>query len=150
MKIEKFCPSVEQCTLMRSSGFLSLFPLSQATTASRESIFFFFEIFQNSFEKFCPSVPWDSPVRYFWVIFAFLDFRVELGFRGRFLTVRPGSQLLGRPAGARSILITSYRMPPHKIVSDLIFDRRADFRVLGRSPAVRLESSTIRPPETFS
>ena len=109
-----------------------------------------FEIFQNPFEKFCPSVPWDSPVRHFWVIFAFLDFRVKLGFRGRFLTVRPGSRLLGRPAGGRSILITSYRMPPHKIVSDSIFDCRAGFRVSGRSPAVGLESLTIRPPETFS
>jgi hypothetical protein len=39
-----------------------------------------FEIFQNPFEKFCPSVPWDSPVRHFRVIFAFLDFRAELGF----------------------------------------------------------------------
>ena len=91
-----------------------------------------FEIFQNPFEKFCPSVPWDSPVRHFWVIFAFLDFRVELGFRGRFLTVRPGSRLLGHPAGGRPILITSYRMPPYKIVSDSIFDLRADFRVSGR------------------
>ena len=135
---------------MRSFRFLSLFPSRQAATASRESIFFFFEIFQNPFEKFCPSVPWDSPVRHFWVIFAFLDFWVELGFRGRFLTVRPGSRLLGHRSGGRSILITSYRIPPHKIVSDSIFDRRADFRVSGRSLTVGLESVTIRPPETFS
>jgi hypothetical protein len=108
-----------------------------------------FEIFQNPFEKFCPSVPWDSPVQHFWVIFAFLDFRVELGFRGRFLTVKPGSRLLGHPAGGRSILITSHQMLPYKIVSDSIFDLRADFRVSGRSPAVGPESSTIRLPETF-
>jgi hypothetical protein len=109
-----------------------------------------FKIFQNPFEKFCPSVPWDSPVRHFWVIFAFLDFWVELGFRGRFLTFKPGSRLLGHPAGGRSILITSYRTPPYKIVSDSIFDLRADFRVSGLSPAVGPESSTIRSPETFS
>jgi hypothetical protein len=121
LKIEKFCPSVEQCTLMRSSRFLSLFPLRQAATASRESIFFFSKFFKNPFEKFSPSVPWDSPVRHFRVIFAFLDFRVELGFWGRFLTFKPGSRLLGHPAGGRSILITSYRTPPYKIVSDSIF-----------------------------
>ena len=109
-----------------------------------------FEIFQNPFEKFCPSVSWDSPVRHFWFIFAFLDFRVELGFRGRFLTVRPGFRLLGHPAGGRSILITSYRMSPHKIVSDSILDLWADFRVSGRPSAVGPEFSTVRPPETFS
>ena len=39
-----------------------------------------FEIFQNSFEKFCPSVPWDPPVRHLLVVLVFLDFWVELGF----------------------------------------------------------------------
>ena len=134
---------------MRSSGFLPIFPSRQAATASRESIFFFFEIFQNSFEKFCPSVPWGSPVRHFWVIFAHLDFRIELGFRGRFLTVRAGSRLLGHPAGGRSILIISYRTPPCKTVSDSIFDLRVDFRVSGRFLAVGPESLTIGLPETF-
>uniref|UniRef100_A0A2N9FY72 Aminotransferase-like plant mobile domain-containing protein n=1 Tax=Fagus sylvatica TaxID=28930 RepID=A0A2N9FY72_FAGSY len=38
---------------------------------------------------------------HFWVIFAFLDFRVELGFQGRFLTFKPGSRLLGHPTGGR-------------------------------------------------
>ena len=114
MKIEKFCPSVEQCMLMRSSRFLSLFPLRQAATASRESIFFFSKFFKIPFEKFCPSVPWDSPVRHFWVIFAFLDFRVELGFRGRFSTVEPGSRLSGHPVGGRLALTTSHQMLPPK------------------------------------
>uniref|UniRef100_A0A2N9F792 Aminotransferase-like plant mobile domain-containing protein n=1 Tax=Fagus sylvatica TaxID=28930 RepID=A0A2N9F792_FAGSY len=90
-------------------------------------------------------VPWDSPVRHFWVIFAFLDFWVELGFRGRFLTFKPGSRLLGHPAGGRSILITSYRTPPYKIVSDSIFDLRADFRVSGLSPACRARN--LRPSD---
>ena len=107
------------------------------------------KFFKNLFEKFCLSVPWDSPVRHFWVIFAFLDFRAELGFRGRFLIVRAGSRLLGHPAGGRSILITFHRMPPHKIVSNSIFDLEADFRVLGRSLAVGPESLTIGLPETF-
>uniref|UniRef100_A0A2N9IU49 DUF7745 domain-containing protein n=1 Tax=Fagus sylvatica TaxID=28930 RepID=A0A2N9IU49_FAGSY len=79
-------------------------------------------------------VPWDLPVRHFWVIFAFLDFLVELGFRGRFLTFKSGSRLLGHPAGGRSILIMSYRTSPYKIVPDSIFDLRADFRVSGRIP----------------
>ena len=69
--------------------------------------------------------------------------------RARFLTVRAGSRLLGHPAGGRSILITLYRMPPHKIVSDSILDLRADSRVSGQSSAVGPESSTIEPPETF-
>jgi hypothetical protein len=108
-----------------------------------------FEIFQNPFEKFCPSVPWDSPVRHFWVIFAFLDFRAELGFRGRFLTAGPGSWLSGHPAGGRPILVTSHQMLPYKIGFDSIFDLRAGFRVLGRSPAVGPKSSITGPPKTF-
>ena len=105
----------------------------------------FFEIFQNPFEKFCPSVPWGSPVRHFWIIFAFL----ELGFRDRFLIVRPGSRLLGHPTGGGSILIASYRAPPYKTVSNSIFDLRVNFRVSGQSSAVGPESLTIGLPETF-
>ena len=134
---------------MRSSGFLSLFLLCQAATTSRESVFFSSKFFKTLFEKFCPSAPWDSPVRHFWVAFVFLDFRVELGFRGRFLTFGPGSRLLGHRAGGRSILITSYRIPPHKIVSDSIFDLRAGFRVSGRSPTAEPKSSITGPPKTF-
>ena len=107
---------------MRSSGFLSLFPLCQAATTSRELVFFSSKFFKTPFEKFCPSVPWDSPVRHFWVTFAFLDFRVELRFQGRFLTVEPGSRLSGYPAGGRSILITSHQMLPYKTGFDSIFD----------------------------
>uniref|UniRef100_A0A2N9FU31 Aminotransferase-like plant mobile domain-containing protein n=1 Tax=Fagus sylvatica TaxID=28930 RepID=A0A2N9FU31_FAGSY len=111
--------------LMRNSGFLSsVFPCTGL-------------------------VPWDSPVRHFRVIFVFLDFWVELGFRGRFLNFEPGSRLLGHPAGGRSILITSYRTPPYKIVSDSIFDLRVDFRVSGRSPVVGPKSSITGPPKTF-
>ena len=111
-----------------------------------------FEIFQKPFffEKFCPSVPWGSSVRHFWVIFAFLDFRAELGFRGWFLTVRPGSRLLGHPTGGGSILITLHQTSAYKIDSSSIFDLRADFRVSGRPSAVGPESPTIRPPESFS
>ena len=130
----------------RISFFISL---ASGCDASWESIFFFFEIFQNPFEKFCPSVPWGSPVRHFWVIFALLDFWVELGFQGRFLTVRPGSRLLGHPTGGGSILIASYRTPPYKTVSDSIFDSRVDFRISGRSSVVGPESLTIGLPETF-
>jgi hypothetical protein len=36
-----------------------------------------FKIFQNSFEKFCPSVPWDLPMRHLLVVLVFLDFRAE-------------------------------------------------------------------------
>jgi hypothetical protein len=61
LKIEKFCPSVGQRRSMQSSGFLSPLSLCRATMARRESVYFFFEIFQNSFEKFCPSVPWALP-----------------------------------------------------------------------------------------
>ena len=111
-----------------------------------ESIFLFFEIFQNPFEKFCPGVPWGSPVRYFWVTFALLDFWVKLGFRGRFLTVRPGFRLLGHPMGGGSILIASYRTSPYKIISDSIFDSRVDS---GRSSVVGPEFLTIGLPETF-
>ena len=150
MKIEKFCPSVVQCIMMQSSGFLPLSSLHRTVIASWESIFFFFEIFQNPFEKLCPSVPWGSPVRHFWVIFALLDFWVELGFRGRFLTVGPGSRLLGHPTGGGSILIASYRTPPYKTVSDSIFDLRVDFRVSGRSSVVGPKSSITGPPEIFS
>jgi hypothetical protein len=41
LKIEKFCPSVGQRRLMQSSGFLSPLSLCQATTARRESVYFF-------------------------------------------------------------------------------------------------------------
>jgi hypothetical protein len=109
-----------------------------------------FENFQNPFEKFCPSVPWDPPVRNFWVVFAFLDFWVELEFRDQFLTVRPGSWLLGHPAGGGSILITLHQTFPYKIVSNSIFGLRADFIVSDRSPAVGPEPSTIKSPETSS
>ena len=132
MKIEKFCPSVEQCMLMRSSRFFLLSSLHRTVIASRGPDYFLSKFFKNLFEKFCPSVPWDSPVRHFWVIFAFLDFRVELGFRGRFLTFEPGFRFLGHPATGRSILIMSYRTPPYKIVSASIFDLRAEFRVSGQ------------------
>jgi hypothetical protein len=108
-----------------------------------------FEIFQNPFEKFCPSVLWDLPVRHFRVIFAFLDFRAELGFQGRFLIVEPGSRLSGYPAGGRSILFTSHQMLPYNTGFDSIFDLRAGFRVLGRSPVVRPKSSITGPPKTF-
>ena len=108
-----------------------------------------FEIFQNPSEKFCPSVPWDSPVQHFWVIFVFLNSRAELGFQGRFLTVEPGSRLSGHPAGGRSTLITSRRTPPYKIGFGSIFDLQAGFRVSGRSLAVGSKSSITGPPETF-
>ena len=86
---------------MRSSRFLPLSSLHWTVIASLESIFFFFEIFQDPFEKFCPSIPWGSPVRYFWV---------ELGFRGRFLTVRPGSTNIGAylSLGPFSTIIGTY------------------------------------------
>ena len=86
-----------------------------------------FEIFQNSFEKFCPNVPWDSPVQHFWVIFAILDFLVDLGFLGRFLTVKPSSWLSGFADGGGSILVTSHQTPPYKTGFDSIFGLRAGF-----------------------
>ena len=110
---------------------------------------FSFEIFQNPFEKFCPSVPWDSHVRHFLVVFVFLDFLAEPGFQGRFLTVESGSRLSGHPAGGRSILITLHQTPPYKNGFGSIFDLRAGFRVSGQSPAVGPKSSITGPPETF-
>jgi hypothetical protein len=50
-----------------------------------------FEIFQNSFEKFCPSVPWDPPMRHLLVVLVFLDFQAEPRFQGRFSAVKFGS-----------------------------------------------------------
>jgi hypothetical protein len=47
LKIEKFCPSVGQRRSMQSSGFLSPLSLCQATTARRESVYFF-----RNFSKF--------------------------------------------------------------------------------------------------
>jgi hypothetical protein len=61
LKIEKFCPSVGQRRLRQSSGVLSSLSLCRATMARRESVYFFSKFFQNSFEKFCPSVPRGSP-----------------------------------------------------------------------------------------
>ena len=125
--------------LMRSSGSLSLFPLRQAATASGESIFFFSKFFKISFEKFCPSVPWDSPARHFWVIFAFLNFRVELGFRGQFSTVEPGSRLSGHPVGGRLALTTSHQMIPPEtgfdslLTTGLVLGFRVDFQPLNRN-----------------
>ena len=107
---------------------------------SRESVFFFSKFFKTPFEKFCPSVPWDSPMRHFRIAFAFLDFQVELGFQGRFLNVEPGSRLSGYPAGGKSILITLHQILPYKIGFDSIFDLRAGFRVSCHSPAAELKS----------
>ena len=135
---------------MRNSGFLPLSSSCRIVIIFRGPDYFFFEIFQNPFEKFCPSVPWGSLVQHFWVIFALLDFWVELGFRGRFLTVRPGSRLLGHPTSGGSILIASYRTPPYKIFSDSIFELRVNFRVSGRSSVVGPKSSITGPLETFS
>ena len=124
--------------LMRSSGFLSLFPLRQAATASRELIFFS-KFFKIPFENFCPSVPWDSPVRHFWVIFAFFDFRVELGFLGRFSIVKPGSRLSGHPVGGRLALTTSHQMIPPETGFDSLLTTgpvlgfRVDFQPLNRN-----------------
>ena len=117
---------------MWSSGFLLLSSSHRIVIISRGPDYFLSKFFKNLLEKFCPSVPWDSPVRPFWVIFAFLDFRVKLRFQGRFLTVRPGSRFSGHPTGKGSILITSCQTSPYKIDSSSIFDLRADFRVLGR------------------
>ena len=132
----------------RISSFVFLAP--DCDNFQRTGLLPFKKISKNLFEKFCPSVSWDSPVRPFWVISAFLDFRVELGFRGRFLAVRPGSRLLGHPTGGGSILITLRQTSPYKIDSSSIFDLRADFRVSGQPSAVGPEFSTVRPPETLS
>jgi hypothetical protein len=54
LKIEKFCPSVEHCSPMRNSRFLSLFPLCRVAMISRESVFFFSKIFKILLKNFAP------------------------------------------------------------------------------------------------
>ena len=110
---------------------------------------FSFEIFQNSFEKFCLSVPWDPPMRHLLVVLVFLDFRVEPGFQGRFLTVESGSRFSGHPIGGKLTLIMLHQTPPMRTTFVQILSLRTDFRVLGRFPAVGPKSSIIGPPETF-
>jgi hypothetical protein len=110
---------------------------------------FSFEIFQNSFEKFCPSVPWDPPVRHLLVVLIFLDFQAELGFQGRFLTVGSGSRFSGHPVGGKLTLIMLHQTPPMRTTLVKFLGLRTDFRVLGRFTAVGSKSSIIGPPETF-
>jgi hypothetical protein len=54
LKIEKFCPSVGQRRLMQSSGFLSPLSLCQATTARRESVYFFRNFSKSLLKNFAP------------------------------------------------------------------------------------------------
>uniref|UniRef100_A0A2N9H9D5 Uncharacterized protein n=1 Tax=Fagus sylvatica TaxID=28930 RepID=A0A2N9H9D5_FAGSY len=92
----------------------------------------------------------DSPARHFWVIFVFLDFRVELGFQGRSLTFQLGSRFSGYSNGGRSILFTLHRMLPFEASFGSAFDLWAGSRALGRSPAADPKSSITEPPKTFS
>jgi hypothetical protein len=110
---------------------------------------FSFEIFQNSFEKFYPSVPWDPPVRHFLVVLVFLDCRAEPEFQGRFLTVESGFRFLGHPVGGKLTLIMLHQTPPMRTTLVEFLGLQIDFRVLDRFPAVGLKSSIIGPPETF-
>ena len=110
---------------------------------------FFFKIFQNPFEKFCPSVPWDPPVRHFLVVLVFLDFRAEPGFQGWFLTVESGSRFSGHPVAGKPTLIMLHQTPLVRTTLVQFFGPRTGFRVSGRFPAVGPKSSIIGPPETF-
>jgi hypothetical protein len=130
----------------RISSFISLAP--DCDSFLRAGLLLF-EIFQNPFEKFCPSIPWDPPARHFWVIFAFLDSWVELGFQGRFLTVEPSSRLSDYPDGGKSIPFVSRQMLPHETGFGLISDFRVGFRVSGRSPVVGPKPSITGLPKTF-
>ena len=146
MKEEKFCPSVEQYMLMWNPGS----SLHRTAIAARESNYFPSKFFKTLFEKFCSSVPWDPPVRHLLVILVFLDFRVEPGFQGRFLTVESGSSFSGHPVGGKLTLIMLHQTPLMRTTLVQFLGLRTDFRVLGRFQTVGPKSSIIGPPETFT
>jgi hypothetical protein len=126
----------------------SIFFASDCDSCPRVELFSF-EIFQNSFEKFCPNVPWDPPVQHLLVVLVFLDFRTEPGFQGRFLTVESGSRFSGHPVGGKLTLIMLHQTPPMRMTLVQFLGLRTNFRVLGRFPAVGPKSSIIGLPETF-
>uniref|UniRef100_A0A2N9GWB3 DUF7745 domain-containing protein n=1 Tax=Fagus sylvatica TaxID=28930 RepID=A0A2N9GWB3_FAGSY len=78
--------------------------------------------------------------QHFWVIFAFLDFRVEPGFRGRFLTVQAWFSALGPPCWRKIDpdlrRIKCFRLRPALVP---LLTSEPVLRVSGRSPGRRAE-----------
>ena len=133
---------------MRIPGFLSPSSLYRNVIASRESNYFLSKFFKNLFEKFCPSVPWDPPVRHLLIVLVFLDFQAEPGFQSRFLTVESGSRFSGHSVGGELTLIMLHQTSLVRMTLVQFSGLWVGFRVSGRFPAIGPKSSITGSLET--